>query len=112
MLLPIICAIFILYAIFGHHLPGLLTHKEYTWRSIVDVVIFTSEGLFGQPLSTSSSYVASFVIFGAFLSATGAGQWFIDMAYSLTGKFRSGPARQLWYPLRLWEPFPVRAWRM
>ena len=73
---------FILYAIFGHHLPGLLTHKEYTWRSIVDVVIFTSEGLFGQPLSTSSSYVASFVIFGAFLSATGAGQWFIDMAYS------------------------------
>ena len=90
--LPIICAIFILYAIFGHHLPGLLTHKEYTWRSIVDVVIFTSEGLFGQPLSTSSSYVASFVIFGAFLSATGAGQWFIDMAYSLTGKFRSGPA--------------------
>lgn len=90
--LPIICFVFLLYAVFGQHLPGLLTHKEYSWRSIVDVVVFTSEGLFGQPLSTSSSYVASFVIFGSFLAITGAGQWFIDMAYSLTGRFRSGPA--------------------
>lgn len=90
--LPIICFIFLLYAVFGQYLPGLLTHKEYSWRSIVDVVVFTSEGLFGQPLSTSSSYVASFVIFGSFLAITGAGQWFIDMAYSLTGRFRSGPA--------------------
>lgn len=90
--LPIICTIFILYAVFGQYLPGLLTHKAYKWRSIVDVVIFTSEGLYGQPLSIASSYVAAFVLFGSFLSITGAGQWFIDMAYSLTGRFRSGPA--------------------
>ncbi len=90
--LPVICLIFLLYAAFGQNLPGLLTHKRYTWRSIIDVVVFTSEGLYGQPLSISSSYVASFVMFGAFLAITGAGQWFIDMAYSLTGRFRSGPA--------------------
>ncbi len=90
--LTLICVIFLLYAVWGQYLPGLLTHKAYKWRSIVDVVVFTSEGLFGQPLSISSSYVASFVMFGAFLAITGAGQWFIDMAYSLTGKFRSGPA--------------------
>lgn len=90
--LPIICVIFVLYAAFGQHLPGLLTHKAYKWRSIIDVVIFTSEGLYGQPLSIASSYVAAFVLFGSFLSITGAGQWFIDMAYSLTGRFRSGPA--------------------
>lgn len=90
--LPIICCIFILYALFGQHLPGLLTHKAYKWRSIVEVVIFTTEGLYGQPLSVSSSYVATFVLFGAFLSVTGAGSWFIDMAYALTGQFRSGPA--------------------
>lgn len=90
--LPIICFIFVLYAMYGQYLPGLLTHKAYKWRSIVDVVIFTSEGLYGQPLSICSSYVAAFVLFGAFLSITGAGQWFIDMAYSLTGQYRSGPA--------------------
>lgn len=90
--LPLICVVFLLYAVFGQHLPGLLTHKPYSWRSIVDVVVFTSEGLFGQPLSISSSYVASFVMFGSFLAVTGAGQWFIDMAYSLTGTYRSGPA--------------------
>ena len=77
---------------FGQYLPGLLTHKAYKWRSIVDVVVFTSEGLYGQPLSIASSYVAAFVLFGSFLSITGAGQWFIDMAFSLTGKYRSGPA--------------------
>ena len=90
--LPIICSVFILYAMFGQYLPGLLTHKAYKWRSIVDVVVFTSEGLYGQPLSIASSYVAAFVLFGSFLSITGAGQWFIDMAFSLTGKYRSGPA--------------------
>lgn len=90
--LTIICALFVAYAIWGQHLPGLLTHKAYKWRSIIDVVIFTSEGLYGQPLSIASSYVAAFVMFGAFFSITGAGQWFIDMAYSLTGRFRSGPA--------------------
>jgi len=90
--LPIICGIFVLYAMYGHLLPGLLTHKRYKWKSIVDVIIFTSEGLYGQPLSIASSYVAAFVLFGSFLSITGAGQWFIDMAYSLTGRFRSGPA--------------------
>ncbi len=90
--LPIICIIFLGYAVWGHMLPGLLTHKQYTWRNIVDIVVFTSEGLFGQPLSVSSSYVASFILFGAFLEATGAGQWFIDMAYALTGRYRNGPA--------------------
>lgn len=90
--LPIICLVFLAYAVWGHLLPGLLTHKQYTWRNIVDIVVFTSEGLFGQPLSVSSSYVASFVLFGAFLAVTGAGQWFIDMAYALTGRYRSGPA--------------------
>lgn len=90
--LPIICLIFLAYAVWGHLLPGMLTHKRYTWRNIIDIIVFTSEGLFGQPLSVSSSYVASFVLFGAFLEVTGAGQWFIDVAYALTGKYRSGPA--------------------
>jgi len=90
--LPIICIVFLLYALFGHTLPGLLTHKQYTWRNIVDIIVYTSEGLFGQPLSISSSYVAAFVMFGSFLGVSGAGQWFIDMAYAMTGKSRSGPA--------------------
>lgn len=66
--------------------PG-LSEEERTF----DVVVFTSEGLYGQPLSIASSYVAAFVLFGSFLSITGAGQWFIDMAFSLTGKYRSSP---------------------
>ncbi|MDP3385656.1 MAG: TRAP transporter permease [Eubacteriales bacterium] len=90
--LPLICTVFLLYGLFGHYLPGFLNHKEYTLRNIVDVVVYTSEGLLGQPLSISSSYVASFVMFGAFLASTGAGQWFIDMAFALTGRSRSGPA--------------------
>lgn len=90
--LPTIAITFLTYALIGSELPGLFGHKGYSWTTIVDQLVFTSEGVFGQPLMVSSTFVAMFILFGAFLSVSGAGQWFIDMAYSIAGKSKSGPA--------------------
>ena len=38
-------------------------------------------------------YVYFFVLFAGFLDATGAGKWFIDFAFALTGRTRSGQAQ-------------------
>jgi TRAP transporter 4TM/12TM fusion protein len=88
----IIAALFILYARFGQMLPGMLAHRGYSLLLIINQSIFTHEGVFGIPLAVSSTFVILFVIFGAFLELSGAGQFFIDIAFAMTGRTRSGPA--------------------
>ena len=51
------------------------------------------EGIFGLPLGVAATYIFIFVLFGAFLESTGAGKFFIDMAYAATGRQRGGPAK-------------------
>ncbi|NLP17550.1 MAG: TRAP transporter permease, partial [Firmicutes bacterium] len=91
--LPIVAIAFLLYAYFGPMLPGLLGHRGYDLRRIIYHTYLTTEGIFGTPLSVSSTYVFLFILFGAFLDKTGVGKFFIDMAFSLTGHMRGGPAK-------------------
>ena len=91
--LPIIAMVFLLYALFGHHLPGLLAHRGYSLQRLFTQQYLTMEGIFGTPLGVSATYVFVFVLFGAFLQKSGAGQFFIDMAFALTGRSRGGPAK-------------------
>lgn len=88
-----VAIIFILYAKFGASLPGVLSHPSYDWKQILEHLYYTKEGIFGTPIAVSSSFVVLFVIFGAFLEKSGAGRFFIDLAYSLTGWMVGGPAK-------------------
>ncbi len=91
--LPITAVVFLLYAIFGRHLPGLLRHTGFSLETIVDQLYLTTEGIFGIPLGVSATYVILFVIFGAFLEESGTGQFFMDFANSLVGGARGGPGK-------------------
>lgn len=91
--LPIIAMVFLLYALFGDNLPGLLGHRGYSLQRLFTQQYLTMEGIFGTPLGVSATYVFVFVLFGAFLQKSGAGQFFIDMAFALTGRSRGGPAK-------------------
>lgn len=91
--LPIACAVFILYALFGNHLPGILGHNGFTVQKLLEQVMLTSEGVFGSSLGITATYVVVFIIFASFLEVTGAGQFFIDLATGLTGSSRGGPAK-------------------
>ncbi len=89
---PIMAVFFILYAIFGGALPGIFGHRGYELSRTVST-IFSTEGLYGSAMSAAATYIVLFVTFGAFVRATGVGQFFIDLATSIAGRARGGPAK-------------------
>lgn len=90
--LPIVTIVFLLFAYFGRHLPGVFAHRGFNVTRIVSHMYMTTEGIMGTPLGVSSTFVFMFILFGSFLDKTGVGEFFIDFAYALTGSTRSGPA--------------------
>ncbi len=91
--LAITAMVFIVYAKVGPYLPGLLFHKGYSFDRIISVLCYSENGIFGSALSTSATFIVLFVLFGSILNACNGGKLFIDIAYSLTGNSRGGPAK-------------------
>jgi TRAP transporter 4TM/12TM fusion protein len=91
--LPVLCLAFVGYGLAGPWLPGPLRHKGLTYEILIDQTVFTSEGLFGIPLGVAASYVILFIIFGAFLEKSGAGQFFMHLANAVAGAQRGGPGK-------------------
>ncbi len=88
-----ICITAILYAFYGTYMPELIIHKGYSVERIVTTLWLTTEGIFGLPIGVAATFVYVFVLFGAILESTGGGQFFIDLAYAVTGRFSGGPAK-------------------
>jgi len=91
--LPIICGIFLLYGLFGQHLPGVLAHRGFGVDQIVSALGFGTEGIYGTPTYVSSSYIFLFILFGAFLEQAGMINLFNDFAMGMVGHTRGGPAK-------------------
>ncbi|WP_225332847.1 TRAP transporter permease [Halomicrobium urmianum] len=98
--LMIIVAVFVVYARWGHYIPqdavyvGVLSIPELSWPSIIQNLWYNTEnGVFGIPVTVSVQFIYIFILFGAFLEMSGAGQWFIDLAYAATGDRKGGPAK-------------------
>jgi TRAP transporter 4TM/12TM fusion protein len=91
--LPIIALLFLLYAIFGHHIPGTFGHPEYRLDTLSSALFLTTGGLWGQLLGVSANIIAIFVFLGAFIVHSGGGTGFMKIATRLAGKFRGGPAK-------------------
>jgi TRAP transporter 4TM/12TM fusion protein len=88
-----ICVVALLYAYFGPYMPELLIHKGYSIERIATTLWLTTEGIFGLPIGVAATFVYVFVLFGAFLESTGGGNFFIELAHALTGRFSGGPAK-------------------
>ncbi|MGE5606947.1 MAG: TRAP transporter permease [Bacteroidota bacterium] len=84
---------FILYALFGPYLPTFIAHRGETWPRLINFLFLSTDGIYGVPMDVAATFIIVFIIFGAFLEAFGGGQWFVDMAYSIAGRFRGGPAK-------------------
>lgn len=91
--LSIIVLVFTIYAFLGPYLIELLAFKGISVRKYVTQVSLSSEGIYGIPLGVSATVVYLFVLLGALLEKAGAGQFFIDLALALLGRFRGGPAK-------------------
>ncbi|GLR65150.1 TRAP transporter permease [Marinospirillum insulare] len=77
----------------GEWLPGILNHRGYTLDRVAAQMYLGQEGIYGIPLGVAATFVFIFVLFGAFLEVTGAGKFFIDLAFAATGRQRGGPAK-------------------
>lgn len=91
--LSIVAVVFIAYAYLGPFLPGILHHNGVSASKIVDNLAFTTEGIYGEALAISSTYIFLFVLFGAFLEKSGLGQVLLHFATGLAGRLRGGPAK-------------------
>ena len=91
--LPIVCAIFLAYGLFGQYLPGVLAHRPYDYAQIVDQLAFGTEGIYGIPTLVSATYIFLFILFGAFLEHAGMIKLFNDLALGLVGHTKGGPAK-------------------
>ncbi len=91
--LSIIAIVFLAYSYLGPYMPELIIHKGASLNKLAGHMYLTTEGVFGVPLGVSAGFVFLFVLFGSLLDKAGAGEYFINLAYALLGKFRGGPAK-------------------
>ena len=60
---------------------------------IIYNLFYTTEGVIGTPVGVCSTYIVLFIIFGAFLEATGISDFFIQCANTIAGSASGGPAK-------------------
>ncbi len=85
-IMPVTCIVFLLYAYFGPWLPAPWTHRGYDIERIIGHMYMTLEGIFGVPIDVCSTIIIMFCIFGAFLSVSGAGKFYVDVAFAAMGR--------------------------
>jgi TRAP-type uncharacterized transport system fused permease subunit len=91
--ISIIAMVFLAQLYFGNWLPGRLSHPGMSVERILEFTFSTQEALFGVIAATFATFVFPFMIFGAFLERSGAGQFFMELGTALAGRWRGGPAK-------------------
>lgn len=90
--LVIVTFVFMIYAKFGSYFPGMFMGRDYSLTKIISYV-FNIDGIYGMSIGVSSTYVVLFILFGAFLKNSGAGELYTDFSYAIAGRARGGPAK-------------------
>lgn len=88
-----IVMVFVAYNLYGHHLGGVISHGEIGFEHFLDITIFTTDGVMGLPARVAATYAFMFVLFGSLLFHSKGGDFFNDIAASLTGHKIGGPAK-------------------
>jgi TRAP transporter 4TM/12TM fusion protein len=91
-ILPTICGLAIIYAMYGGGLPGVLGHTGFGLEDTLTAVWFSFDGVYGRVTGLVSSIVLVFITFGAVLEATGASAILLKLATAATARIRGGTA--------------------
>jgi TRAP transporter 4TM/12TM fusion protein len=91
--LAVVASVFILYSFFAQSMPAGLDFRSVSLTKFISKMTMSTEGIYGVPLDVSANIVFLFVLFGALLDKAGAGRYFVDLAFSLMGRYRGGPAK-------------------
>lgn len=91
--LMMVVLLFLAYNFFGHLLDGVLQHGYVDYNHILDIVVFTTDGIMGLPVRVAATYAFLFVMFGTLLFYAKGSDFFFDFAASLAGRQPGGPAK-------------------
>jgi len=91
--LTVIASAFSLYAFFAEQMPEFMAFKSASLRKYIGKMTMQTEGIYGIPLDVSATIVFLFVLFGTMLDRAGGGRFFINLALSMLGRFKGGPAK-------------------
>lgn len=91
---PIIIIAFTIFAVFGQYMPlQILKHPGINWAQYINNMYFPAEGIYGITLWIVSTVVFHFVLFGVLAQRMGLGQFFVDMATVIAGRYTGGLAK-------------------
>lgn len=88
-----VCLCFLLYALFGQHLPASIGHNGISYDRLIEMQFLLQDGIYGTCLSVGATMIFAFIMFGAFLERSGMSSLFMDLACLLTKRSRGGPAK-------------------
>lgn len=89
----IVVLFFLIHAKFTYLFPGPLNGPEFSWDRVMTYLYLSDQGMFGVVLKIATTIIISFMIFGAFLDVSGAGNTFMKLSLALLGHVRGGAAK-------------------
>ncbi|WOI35394.1 TRAP transporter fused permease subunit (plasmid) [Tritonibacter scottomollicae] len=90
---PMIVALAVAYAFLGYLIPGQFGHRGFDSAYLSEIIFLSDRGLWGMLVNVASTTLAAFVLFGAILLHTGAGETFFDLSARLGGSRPGGAAK-------------------
>jgi len=92
LVIPVLIVISLSYVVaWGAWIDGVFAFPGLSWETVLFRSIYGDDALFGTIARISSTYVFLFIIFGAFLIRSGAGDFVVDLARVLAGRLAGGP---------------------
>ena len=91
--LTVVASAVIVYGFFGNVVPGTFGHPGFDVGTIISQVYCGLEGYYGMATKFMTRYVVPFILLGAFLEKTGAGDFFMNLAFAVTKRTVGGPAK-------------------
>ena len=89
--MPILILISLSYILFlGRHIPGVSLFPGLSLETVLYRSYWSGDGMFGMIANISSTFVFMFILFGAFLLKSGAGDFIVDVARSVAGRYQGG----------------------
>ncbi|UZD65709.1 TRAP transporter permease [Marinobacter sp. AN1] len=90
--IPCLCMVALTYvAWWGQYVDGVFNFPGLTWETVLYRSWMGGQGMLGSIARISWTYVFMFILFGAFLVKSGAGDFIIDLARCAAGRFVGGP---------------------
>jgi TRAP transporter 4TM/12TM fusion protein len=91
--LPVVAGCFLLYALLGQYIPGMMGHRGYSFGRVINFLYTNANGIFGTPIDTSARYLVLFMVMAEYIEKSGAGKLFMAIADFIAKHTRGGAAK-------------------